>query len=78
MADLTHLDAPVELASAMDAGFQEAMARVKALALDPKSTLVDAIPQDEWLAWDKSGECANVIDAGPWDCVARKRINRTA
>lgn len=62
MADLTTNNATVELGDALHAGFNDAMARVKELGLDPKGTLVDSIPQDQWDSWNASNENPTVKD----------------
>ena len=54
--------APVELANAMQAGFQDALTRIEEVGVDPKATLVDQIPSDVWAAWDASDEVASVFD----------------
>ena len=67
MATENFSDAPVEVATAMDAGFKDAMTRIDLMALDPKSTLVDHIPLDVWANWDATDECANVLDSNGID-----------
>lgn len=62
MANVKKTAPSVELADALHAGFHAAMERVTALDLDPCDTLVDAISQKEWDAWDASAENALVVD----------------
>lgn len=60
-------EATVELGNAMKAGFEAAMARIKALGLDPKANLVEGIDQTAWDAWDATNENPNVIDSDGLD-----------
>lgn len=62
MAEMNTTNAVVELDDAMHAGFNDAMARIQELNLDPQGTLVDSIPADVWDAWDASHENPTVKD----------------
>jgi hypothetical protein len=53
----------VELTDALQAGFNAAIERIKTLNLDPCSTLIDRISQEDWNAWDASTEFAVVADS---------------
>ncbi|NGP18684.1 hypothetical protein [Devosia aurantiaca] len=59
--------ATVELGDAMKAGFEAAMARIKALGLDPQANLVESIGQVDWDSWDASNENPNVLDSDGLD-----------
>jgi hypothetical protein len=62
MADVNGKAPSVELSDALHAGFDDAMARVASLNLDPCATLVDEIPAEIWASWDESKEIALVAD----------------
>jgi len=62
MVEAKEKAASVEITGTMQAGFEDAMDRVKELGLKADNTLVDSIGREDWVSWDASHEKALVID----------------